>query len=148
MYKRQNLYSDNVVYFLILLSIWFIGFLLVFHHNFKKTFTDIDALAEGIDFLFDKNSEYISLPEGLEYLEKKLNQVKREAEKNERLAKENEQRKDELVVYLAHDIKTPLTSMIGYLSLLDEIKDMPKKQRKKYIQIALDKAYKLSLIHI
>ena len=139
----QNLYNDNVIYLLILLSIWFIGFLLVFHHKFKKTFTDIDFLAEGIDSLFDKNSEYISLPEGLEYLEKKLNHVKREAEKNERLAKENEQRKDELVVYLAHDIKTPLTSMIGYLSLLDEIKDMPKKQREKYIQIALDKAYKL-----
>ena len=139
----QNLYSDNVIYFLILLSVWFIGFLLVFHHKFKKTFTDIDSLAEGIDSLFDKNSEYISLPEGLEYLERKLNHVKREAEKNERLAKENEQRKNELVVYLAHDIKTPLTSMIGYLSLLDEIKDMPKKQREKYIQIALDKAYKL-----
>ena len=139
----QNLYSDNVIYFLILLSVWFIGFLLVFHHKFKKTFTDIDSLAEGIDSLFDKNSEYISLPEGLEYLEKKLNHLKREAEKNERLAKENGQRKDELVVYLAHDIKTPLTSMIGYLSLLDEINDMPKKQREKYIQIALDKAYKL-----
>ena len=139
----QNLYSDNVIYFLILLSVWFIGFLLVFHHKFKKTFTDIDSLAEGIDSLFDKNSEYISLPEGLEYLEKKLNHLKREAEKNERLAKENEQRKDELVVYLAHDIKTPLTSMIGYLSLLNEIDDMPKKQQQKYLHIALEKSYRL-----
>ncbi len=139
----QNLYSDNVIYFLILLSIWFIGFLIIFHRKFKKAFTNIDSLAEGIDSLFDKKTEYISLSEDLRYLEKKLNHLKRENEKNERLAKENEQRKDELVVYLAHDIKTPLTSMIGYLSLLEEISDMPKKQREKYIKIALDKAYKL-----
>ena len=33
--------------------------------------------------------------------------------------------------------------MVGYLSLLDEIDDMPKSKRKKYVSIALDKAYKL-----
>lgn len=31
-------------------------------------------------------------------------------------------------MYLAHDIKTPLTSVIGYLSLLDEASDMPIEQ--------------------
>lgn len=41
-------------------------------------------------------------------------------------------KKDELIVYLAHDIKTPLTSMIGYLSILDEIDDMPKRNKKLY----------------
>ena len=33
--------------------------------------------------------------------------------------------------------------MIGYLSLLDEIKDMPDIQREKYINVALDKSYRL-----
>ena len=33
--------------------------------------------------------------------------------------------------------------MIGYLSLLDEIKDMPDTQREKYINVALDKSYRL-----
>ncbi|UZN00983.1 hypothetical protein OL548_14685 [Lysinibacillus sp. MHQ-1] len=28
-------------------------------------------------------------------------------------------------------MKTPLTSMIGYLSLLDEAKDMPIEQKRK-----------------
>ena len=44
---------------------------------------------------------------------------------------------------LAHDIKTPLTVVIGYLSLLDEIEDMPLEQRKKYIELALNKSYRL-----
>ena len=48
-----------------------------------------------------------------------------------------------MIVYLAHDIKTPLTSVIGYLSLLDEATDMPIEQRSKYVGITLDKAYRL-----
>lgn len=79
-------------------------------------------------------------------VEKKLNHFKTESIKNERLARENEQKKDELIVYLAHDIKTPLTSMIGYLSLLSEIKDMPQEQRNRYIDIALDKSYRLEYL--
>ena len=72
-----------------------------------------------------------------------MNYLKRESLTNEKLARENEQKKDELIVYLAHDIKTPLTSMIGYLSILNEMDDMPKKQQEKYIKIALDKSYRL-----
>ena len=54
-----------------------------------------------------------------------------------------EQRKNDLVMYLAHDIRTPLTSVIGYLNLLDEAKDMPEEQREKYMHITLDKTYQL-----
>ena len=51
--------------------------------------------------------------------------------------------KNDLVAYLAHDLKTPLTSVIGYLSLLDEASDMPESQKAKFTHIALDKAYRL-----
>ena len=109
----------------------------------NKIFSYVFAVSESADKLFDKNVEYINLPPEMVEVEKKLNHFKTEAIKNERLARENEQKKDELIVYLAHDIKTPLTSMIGYLSLLSEIKDMPQEQRNRYIDIALDKSYRL-----
>lgn len=108
----------------------------------NKIFSYVFAVSESADKLFDKNVEYINLPPEMVEVEKKLNHFKTEAIKNERLARENEQKKDELIVYLAHDIKTPLTSMIGYLSLLSEIKDMPQEQRNRYIDIALDKSYR------
>lgn len=109
----------------------------------NKIFSYVFAVSESADKLFDKNVEYINLPPEMVEVEKKLNHFKTEAIKNERLARENEQKKNELIVYLAHDIKTPLTSMIGYLSLLSEIKDMPQEQRNRYIDIALDKSYRL-----
>lgn len=112
----------------------------------NKIFSYVFAVSESADKLFDKNVEYINLPPEMVEVEKKLNHFKTEAIKNERLARENEQKKDELIVYLAHDIKTPLTSMIRYLSLLSEIKDMPQEQRNRYIDIALDKSYRLEYL--
>lgn len=112
----------------------------------NKIFSYVFVVSESADKLFDKNVEYINLPPEMVEVEKKLNHFKTEAIKNERLARENEQKKDELIVYLAHDIKTPLTSMIGYLSLLSEIKDMPQEQRNRYIDIALDKSYRLEYL--
>lgn len=46
-------------------------------------------------------------------------------------------------MYLAHDIKTPLTSIIGYLTLLEESPDLPLEVRERYTGITLDKAYRL-----
>lgn len=64
-------------------------------------------------------------------------------QRQEQLLKEEASRKNDLITYLAHDLKTPLTSVIGYLSLLNEASDMPAPQREKYVHITLDKAYRL-----
>ncbi len=138
---RNIFYSGYMTFIVVIVAI--VGFLVLLYRLLRKQFSYVTAIYDLSDKLFDRNIEYINLPEELSELEKKLNHFKRMAIENERLAKESEQKKDELIVYLAHDIKTPLTSMIGYLSLLDEIDDMPKWKRKKYIGIALDKSYRL-----
>src|SRR5699024_3898611 len=46
-------------------------------------------------------------------------------------------------MYMAHDLKTPLTSIIGYLTLLSDEKDISKESQEKYIKIALDKALRV-----
>ena len=47
------------------------------------------------------------------------------------------------MVYLAHDLKTPLTSVIGYLTLLRDEPDLSPALRARYTGIALDKAERL-----
>ena len=126
-----------------IIIIWVIGTLVLLYRLLKKVFGYIDEIGNATEDLVNKDVEYIELPDELEEIKNRMNHLKRESEKNEKLAKENEEKKDELIVYLAHDIKTPLTSMIGYLSILDEIDDMPKKKQKNYISIALDKSYRL-----
>lgn len=142
----DNIYElvfERAYFIFIIFGITLIIVLSLLYKLLNKIFSYVFAVSESADKLFDKNVEYINLPPEMVEVEKKLNHFKTEAIKNERLARENEHKKDELIVYLAHDIKTPLTSMIGYLSLLSEIKDMPQEQRNRYIDIALDKSYRL-----
>ena len=70
-------------------------------------------------------------------------EIKSTMQRHEQILKEEAARKNDLIAYLAHDLKTPLTSVIGYLSLLDEAVDMPTPQRAKYVSITLDKAKRL-----
>lgn len=128
---------------LLMFIVWLVYVILSLYRMIKKIFSYINAIVESSNNWFTKDTDYITLPDELSDLEKKLNYLKRESLTNEKLVRENEQKKDELIVYLAHDIKTPLTSMIGYLSILNEMDDMPKKQQEKYIKIALDKSYRL-----
>ena len=46
-------------------------------------------------------------------------------------------------MYLAHDLKTPLSSVIGYLTLLHDEGEIAPALREKYLSIALDKANRL-----
>jgi two-component system sensor histidine kinase VanS len=108
--------------------------------KFAKYFDEINT---GIDILIQNEDKQIELSAEMEFMEQKLNTLKRTLEKREQDAKLAEQRKNDFVMYLAHDIKTPLTSVIGYLSLLDEAPDMPVEQKAKYVHITLDKAYRL-----
>ena len=84
-----------------------------------------------------------SCPEELLEFSNKLKDFKYELKLAEQARLVAEQQKNDLVVYLAHDLKTPLTSVIGYLSILEESSDLPIELRAKYIGIALEKAYRL-----
>lgn len=70
-------------------------------------------------------------------------QLKSTMQRHEQAVKYETDRKNDLITYLAHDLKTPLTSVIGYLDLLEEASDMPKEQQMKYIHITLEKALRL-----
>lgn len=72
-----------------------------------------------------------------------ISEIKSRMQRNEQALKDEAQRKNDLITYLAHDLKTPLTSVIGYLSLLDEAPDMPAEQKAKYVHITLEKALRL-----
>nr|WP_186430387.1 vancomycin resistance histidine kinase VanS [Clostridium sp. BSD9I1] len=125
---------------LIVILVFLVILLKVLISWFTKYF---DEVSSGMDRLADEFDDEITLSPELDFMENKLNQIKNNLEKQKKAALEAEQRKNDLVVYLAHDIKTPLTSVIGYLSLLDEAPDMPPEQKAKYVGITLEKAYRL-----
>lgn len=73
----------------------------------------------------------------------KLMAAQEDARRAQELSRMEVQRKSDLITYLAHDLKTPLASVIAYLELMHESPELPPQQRDKYVGIALNKANRL-----
>ena len=97
----------------------------------------------GIDNIASDKEESIQMITELKPIETKLSEIKQTLKKREQEAWEAEKKKNDLVVFLAHDLKTPLTSVVAYLTMLDSYKDMPEEERERYTHIALEKSMRL-----
>lgn len=132
----DNFYEIMIISYLIILCF-------IIYYYWRKIAGYMEEIVEQSKALISPDENPIRLSPLLQQVEDRMNSIKQKALKNERRAREEAQRKNDLIVYLAHDIKTPLTSVIGYLSLLDEAKDMPPEQKDKYVGVTLEKAYRL-----
>lgn len=103
----------------------------------------LDDLLAATEQLASDKEQPIVLPEVMKEAENELNEVRLQAILDERRLMEQEEKKNDLIMYLAHDLKTPLTSVMGYLALLEENPDLSPEQRARYIGIARAKAERL-----
>lgn len=107
----------------------------------KQTISDISDMTHF--YMMGEEEATDIFPKEYAELSTQLVEIKSTMQRHEQLLKEEAARKNDLIVYLAHDLKTPLTSVIGYLSLLKEVPEMPAEQKAKYVNITLDKAQRL-----
>jgi len=59
---------------------------------------------------------------------------------------QTEKRKNELITNVAHDLRTPLTSVLGYLDILNTHPELSEEKKASYINIAYNKAAKLQTL--
>lgn len=128
------------VYLLLAIVVLFLIVLRIYLKGFTKYFNEINR---GIDALIEENSGDVVLSTELAATEKKINHIKHTLAQRKLATVLAEQRKNDLVVYLAHDLKTPLTSVIGYLTLLRDESQISEELREKYLSISLEKAERL-----
>ena len=119
------------------------GWVAISYWTISRPFQYLEALTAAADRLAHPGEEPITLPDALKDTENQLNLARERALRDAMAAKEAEQRKNDLIVYLAHDLKTPLTSVIGYLTLLRDEPDISPALRARYTGVALDKAERL-----
>lgn len=71
-----------------------------------------------------------------------INEMSLELKQRIENEKKIENNKNELITNISHDLKTPLTSIIGYLELLNN-KIFDEKDKEEYIKIAYNKSLRL-----
>ncbi len=130
-------------YFFFCIAVVLLGWVVISWHFISRPVRQLDALIGASAQLTRPTEEPIRLPASMKSVEDQLNLAREEALRAQRAAREAEQRKNDLVVYLAHDLKTPLTSVIGYLTLLRDEPQLSPELRARYTGIALEKAERL-----
>ena len=137
----QHTFRNRMSLFLLLAAA--VVFFIVFRIYLNWFTAYFEEIGKGMDSLIEEKADEISLSPELLPLERKFNTIKHTIEKQKSDILETEKRKNDLVMYLAHDLKTPLASVIGYLNLLRDEKEISDEVREKYLSITLDKAERL-----
>ena len=120
-----------------------IGWAFITYYFISKPLRYLDEIVAASEQLAEPTSAPIILPGAMKNVQDELNLVREQASRNALIAREAEKRKNDLIVYLAHDLKTPLTSIIGYLTLLHDEPQITPQLRARYTAIALEKAERL-----
>lgn len=146
-------YSEDLTYILlkwiddnqgaILLFIMLVSAVLLTIYRFYEISRMVQEIYQAVDSIYEGKNENVSLAMEVGQLENRLNELNMKYRADKQAAKEANQRKNELIMYMAHDLKTPLTSVIGYLTLVCEEKEIPEEVKERYMQIALKKAHRL-----
>lgn len=142
--------SDTMSYYIIvknkqiiIASIYSVFVILVAFFVIRNASNHLITITMAMNQISKNPDKEVTLPPYLAVIENKLNNIRIELIKNRNEAKEAEAKKNDLIMYMAHDLKTPLTSIIGYLTLLTEEKQISKPLEEKYIKIALEKALRV-----
>lgn len=150
MYYRQLMrqFGDIYVFLIIYIPLAILIFYILtrtYTKYFKEISQGIRHLADG-DFSYQveiaSNDEFSKIAKDLNEASSRLKQ----AIEAQELSKSS---KETLIANLAHDLRTPLTSVIGYLDLLQNSKELTPIQHAEYTKIANTKAqYLEELIEI
>lgn len=128
---------------------FFIGvlvFIFSFFYITKRKMKQIEAMAEGVKEIEKGNLAYRIEKKGedeIAALTENINNMAEELMNNIEKERKLEKQKNELITNVSHDLRTPLTSIMGYLRLLRDSKYENQEQHDEYTRIAFAKSEQL-----
>ena len=138
--------SLDILVILIFTMLLLIMYFILISHNFvtyvREIISGVEKMKSG-DF-----QEQIPVKGEDEFSEiaYSINEMCRNLSETLEAQKETEKTKDELITNVAHDLRTPLTSILGYLDLLSQGDFLTEDQKQKYLGIVSSKARQLETL--
>lgn len=123
-----------------LFAIFFISFVNYKLKYIKELKADLDILSSG-DL---EHSIYIKGKDELGELAYGIDQMRLSILTHQKLEEEMRSNSSKLVTAMSHDLRTPLTSLMGYLELLDRNKYENEEQLRLFIKKSLNQAIRIN----
>ena len=142
--QRFALGSTISVLLFVLLGI--LLFSLIFLLLQRKMARDVETIARAVKQISEGDlSTRLELEGEGELTDIAENLTRMEEDIQELIDKErtSEQSKTDLITNVAHDLRTPLTSILGYLELLRKNQKLSPEMQQKYLDIAYNKSVRL-----
>lgn len=147
-YQAIKRWDKNTLIFLVLVILFFLFlfFVMYFMLITRKLTADIGYISGSIAHMaFGDGGGRIEVRRKDEIGEIAI-QINRMSEKLDALMKSERealQANKDMITCVAHDLRTPLTSVIGYLQLATDMEKYNQEERHKYAEIAMRKANRL-----
>ena len=138
--------------FIVFVEIFFklIDFTIEYIRKLRRSIQQVTSGNYGVQCEVEYDDELGSLAANINVLSKTLLAKEKESEKlkeKERAAldieRNAERQKNELITNVAHDLRTPLTTIVGYLELIKDDTALSKEDVHKYSGIAYEKSIRL-----
>ena len=138
--------------FIVFVEIFFklIDFTIEYIRKLRRSIQQVTSGNYGVQCEVEYDDELGSLAANINALSKTLLAKEKESEKlkeKEKAAldieRNAERQKNELITNVAHDLRTPLTTIVGYLELIKDDTALSKEDVHKYSGIAYEKSIRL-----
>lgn len=142
----EDITVNHIVIFLICALLIFAALFVLISYD---TILYLKEIIIGIERMKNGDMEFELRVEGedeLAVIANSINEMRVQISSDNETKRLAERTKDELITNVAHDLRTPLTSIIGYLELVRREDLLTPAQQKKYIGIAYDKAKSLETL--
>lgn len=145
---KNNIFGDFIYLIILFIFISIIYTILSYkiykfrYDNMELLVSNVEEMANGdLDRTIDVNSkdEIGKVANDINKIVKSLRNITIEERKAQ-------QTKTDLITNVSHDLRTPLTSIIGYLNLIEEDKYKDEVELRYYINIAYEKSQNLNIL--
>ena len=142
---------NSLVWNMLTIVSFVVLFILSFSLMTRRIVQDLLRLAEGLDVIAGGNLRYrvpLSREDELGKVAKNINAMAEKLERQIEREREIERSKMDLITAVSHDLRTPLTSLIGYLELLKNRVYRNEREHERFVDNTFKKAVQLkNLIH-